>query len=91
MWHIDPPRKEKPYGQLVWSDGDFKAYYWQGRTRMYLREFRIGEKLRKMEDREYLSWIKALKKKDMDKVVKTKQMMFEASEVCQEILDLWKD
>ena len=96
-YHIAEPNKSNitEHDTLIWYEGDFKAYEWQGRITMHYKGYDIGTLIggRKVLASRYKNsfenWIDSLREKDLAKIEHTRELCQEALDTCNMIENLW--
>ena len=89
------PLKKFPSAKIIWEKDSFKVWQlWNGADcKLFIGDYLIStrfleEHLR--NENEFLKWIKSCKKKDLEKVQRTREMLKQAEEDCKFIEELWK-
>lgn len=96
-YFIAEPNKSNitSHDELIWRNGEFSAYTFQGTITMHYRGYSIGTLIggkKVLESRyknSYERWIDYLREKDLDKIEHTREMCQEALATCDAIESLW--
>ena len=96
MWYLAEPSEVKylDTAEVVFEKGRFSVKKWQGIFFLLVdAKYLIAEKRNKVEmsDDEIRIWIQNVRKKDRNKIEKTRGMIKEAELFCQRIEGIWKE